>query len=139
MTAHHTLPPAAWRDRIAMGLMILLGLFSLAVCAEAALTFAAVPLEAVAVEAWRMFGYAVFAGLFFLVAVRPRRMTGIWELILFHKLGTALFLVPYVGADAGTGAGPTESIGYIAANDVFLVAVTATAYVLARGWRAWRR
>jgi hypothetical protein len=124
-------------DRIAMALMVFLGIGSLGVCVDAALHITYVPAGTIAVEVWRMFGYAVFAGLFFLLAIFPRRMTGIWELVLFHKAGTALFLTPYIGLDAGLGASVSHSIKPIVLNDVMLVVVTAIAYILAKGWQAW--
>lgn len=130
-------PAQLLRDRIAMILMLLLAAGSVAVCVEAALTFGSVPPAAVAVEAWRMFGYAVFAGLFTLVGLFPRRMKGVWELILFHKAATATFLIQYIGVDADAGASATETILNIVLNDFLLVVVTLIAYGLAQGWRAW--
>ena len=38
------------------------------------------------VEVWRMYGLAVFAGLFVLLALRPRRYRGVWELAIANKL-----------------------------------------------------
>ena len=125
------------KDRIAMVLMLLLSAMSVYVAADSLLAFGSVPPESAGVEAWRMFGYVVFAGLFALVALFPRRMTGIWELILFHKAGTALFLVPYMGND--TGASMTKTITNVVLNDAMLVVVTLAAYILAKGWRAWQR
>lgn len=127
------------RDRIALVLMVLMSLGSLYVFADSLFTFGSVPAAAVGVEAWRMFGYVVFAGLFLLAGLFPRRMTGIWELILFHKAVPALFLIPYIGIDAGTGAAPTKTILNVVLNDGLLVVLTATAYVLAKGWRAWKQ
>ena len=126
------------RDRIALGLMSLMSLGSLYVFMDSLLTFDSVPPSAVAVEAWRMFGYIIFAGLFFLAGVFPRSMPGIWELIIFHKTATALYLIPYIGIDAGTGVTATKTILNIILNDFLLVALTAISYVLTKGWQAWR-
>jgi hypothetical protein len=41
--------------------------------------------EAQVVEMWRMYGFLVFAGLFALLALRPRHYPGVWELVIFHK------------------------------------------------------
>jgi hypothetical protein len=142
MTDHSELRAATsdvspMRDRIALGLMGLMSLGSLYVFMDALLTFDSVPPSAIAVEAWRMFGYIVFAGLFLLAGVFPRSMPGIWELIIFHKAITALFLIPYIGVDAGTGVTVTKTISNIIINDFLLVALTAISYMLAKGWRAW--
>jgi hypothetical protein len=126
------------RDRIALVLMALMSLGSLYVFMDSLLTFGTVPAAAVGVEAWRMFGYVVFAGLFLLAGLFPRRMIGIWELIIFHKSVTALYLIPYIGVDADMDAAPTKTILTVILNDGLLVAMTVTAYVLAKGWRAWR-
>lgn len=128
-------PVSPIHDRIAMVLMLLLSAMSVYVAIDSFLSFGAVAPNSAGVEAWRMFGYVVFAGLFALVGLLPRRMTGIWELILFHKAGTAVFLMPYMGTDEG--ASITKTIANVVWNDLMLVAVTATAYVLAKGWRAW--
>ena len=125
------------RDRIAMVLMLLLAAMSVYVAVDSFLSFGTVEPNSRGVEAWRMFGYLVFAGLFAAVGLLPRRMTGIWELILLHKAGTAAWLAPYIGTDSG--APITKQLGTVVWNDVLLVVVTLTAYVLARGWRAWRR
>src|SRR4051794_7195585 len=37
------------------------------------------------VETWRGYGYLVFAGLFAVLALRPRHYRGVWELTLLHK------------------------------------------------------
>ena len=41
--------------------------------------------DTVVAETWRMYGFAVFAGLFVLLALRPRHYAGVWELVIFHK------------------------------------------------------
>jgi hypothetical protein len=126
------------RDRIALGLMSLMSLGSLYVFMDSLLTFVSIPPSAVAVEAWRIFGYIVFAGLFLLAGVLPRTAPGIWELIIFHKAATALYLIPYIGIDTGTGTTATKTILNIVLTDFLLVALTAISYALTKGWQAWR-
>ena len=41
-------------------------------------------------EAWRAYGLVVFAGLFILLALRPRAMRGVWELAIFDKAALTL-------------------------------------------------
>jgi hypothetical protein len=60
------------------------------------------------------------------------------EPIIFHKAATALYLIPYIGVDAGTGVAATETISNIILNDFLLVALTAISYLLTKGWLAWR-
>lgn len=43
------------------------------------------------IETWRTFAYMVFAGLFALLALRPRNSPAIWELTYGHKLAVVLF------------------------------------------------
>ena len=81
------------------------------------------------VEGWRTFAYLVFAGLFALIALRPRAQRGLWELILGHKTALVVFAVVVGGLPEARLAGLV---------DFALVLLTATAYVLCRGWRAWR-
>src|SRR5690606_34163570 len=38
------------------------------------------------IETWRLVGLATFAGLFGLLAYRPRHYAGLWELVIFNKL-----------------------------------------------------
>ena len=37
-------------------------------------------------ETWRLAGLPVFAGLFVILAVEPRRTAGLWELVIVNKL-----------------------------------------------------
>jgi hypothetical protein len=69
-----------------------------------------------------MFGFLVFAGLFAVLALRPRQSAGVWELVLFHKLAmviTALSL---------SGAGEAGMSGIV---DVVLVGLLIIAYFCA--------
>lgn len=72
------------RDRAAMALMLLAALGALVAFAGSVGTATAAGSETV-VEAWRTYGFLVFAGLFVLLALRPRHYTGVWELVIFHK------------------------------------------------------
>lgn len=125
------------RDRIARILMITLGIASVGAFANAALEFNAIAPDRVNVETWRMFGYLVFAGLFTLLGLFPRRMTGIWELALFHKIGVAVFLAYFVKAETATGAYFADGAANIILVDAILAATTFVSYLLAQGWRAW--
>lgn len=81
------------------------------------------------VEGWRVSSFAIFAGLFALLAVRPRQAAGVWELLIVGKSAVTVF---------GFLAGNVPEARLSAVIDLALVAVVATAYFLCRGWLAWR-
>jgi hypothetical protein len=121
------------RDRLARTLMIVLGIATLGAFANAAFEFAAVAPERVAIEAWRMFAFPVFAGLFILLGAFPRRMPGLWELVIFQKAAVPIFLIYFVKAAAGTSL---TDAGIIPV-DTLLTVTTIFCYLLTQGWRAW--
>lgn len=82
------------------------------------------------VEAWRMAGFFVFAGIFGLLAYRPRSLPGVFELAIGHKLVLTL-----VAATASTADGAGEAV----LADGVLSVLLLVAYVLCRSWTAWDR
>ena len=76
----------ARRDRIASGLLALCALGALAATATAATELSDIEGTARLAETWRLFGFPVFAGLFLILARAPRRIAGLWELILANKM-----------------------------------------------------
>ncbi len=115
--------------------MGLLGVATLGAFANAAAAFPSMPADRAIVEAWRMLAYPVFAGLFVLLGLFPRRIPGLWELVFYQKAGVAIFLTFFVTAAAGPTS--TDRPGIIIAVDGSLAAVTLLCYMLTRGWRAW--
>jgi hypothetical protein len=117
------------QDRLGRGLMWLaaLGAFSAFASALAAIN-SATP-ETLWVETWRLFGFLVFTGMFVLLALRPRRSAGVWELAFFHKaaMGVSALFLP--GAEGAALAGTIDAV---------LAVVIAVAYILTRGWLAWK-
>ncbi|ELZ05227.1 hypothetical protein [Natrialba asiatica] len=85
--------------------------------------------EAVVAESWRLFGLLVFAGIFLLLAVRPRLYPGIWELAIFHKAVTATYLFAF--ASDAPDATSTAIV------DGVLAVVIIVAYLLVRADRNW--
>jgi len=81
------------------------------------------------VETWRTFGYVVFAGLFTLLALRPRNMPALWELTMAHKLGVTLFGL-WLGNDV-------PEVAVAVKMDFLLVVLIGSAWVLCRGWLSW--
>jgi hypothetical protein len=121
--------PPLWQDRLGRGLMVLASLGALfAFYASIAEVRAASP-ATVWVETWRMFGFVVFAGIFGLLAIRPRLSAGIWELAFFHKLAMAGSALILTGADEATLAGLIDAV---------LALLLVVAYVFTRAWTAWR-
>ncbi|MDO8839583.1 MAG: hypothetical protein Q7V31_11705 [Parvibaculum sp.] len=116
------------RDRLARILMILLGLSAVGAFVGAAVTIGDFAPDRVGVEIWRMLGYLVFAGLFVLLGIFPRRLPGLWELVFFHKAGKVVLLVFVFEA-----ADPEPTIFV----DSTLSVVTLFCYLLTQGWRAW--
>lgn len=79
-------------------------------------------------ETWRAFGFLMFAGMFVLLALKPRSSPGIWELAFFHKAAmtvAALFL---------RNVAEATSAGLI---DGALAAMLLAAYLCGKGWRSW--
>ncbi len=130
-----TKPVPAARDKAARCLLIALSVATLGAFANAAIEFGALPPDRLIVGTWQMLGFAVFAGLFALLAIWPRRMPGLWELILFHKVGVTLMNLGFIGTVSGPM--PSDNPAAVVMIDGSLVVVTLIAYVLAQGWRPW--
>lgn len=82
-------------------------------------------------EAWRTLAYLVFTGLYIMIITAPRNQRGPWELIFLHKIAITVF-----GIVAATSNTPDAATTW--PIDLSLVAATAVAYVLCRGWQGWR-
>jgi ABC-type uncharacterized transport system YnjBCD permease subunit len=67
--------------------------------------------------------------MFVLLALRPRNSAGVWELAFFHKAAMAVSALFLSGAEGAALAGTIDAV---------LAAVIAVAYVLTRGWTAWK-
>ncbi|MCE9651444.1 MAG: hypothetical protein K8R18_17630, partial [Parvibaculum sp.] len=116
-------------------LMIALALSSAAVFVNAIFELRSFGPERINVETWRSFGFLVFAGLYALLAFFPRRMPGVWELVVFHKVSVSVFLSFFGGASPDASvAGTTDTIILV---DSILAGTTLVSYVLAQGWRSW--
>jgi hypothetical protein len=119
------------RDRIATGLMLVSALGALYAFAT---SIAAVQMAGPAtqqVETWRMFGFLMFAGVFVLLGVWPRRMPGLWELTIADKVGLTVMEALLIRNHA-------DGAQFAAVSDGILSVVLMAAYVLSRGYTAWR-
>ncbi|WP_353649174.1 hypothetical protein ABLG96_20605 [Nakamurella sp. A5-74] len=122
-------PPARWADYTGRTLMAVTGLSTLIPFANGISRVANAPEAYMLTEFWRTTAYLVFAGLWLLLAWAPRRQRGIWELLLIQKSAVSVFALVNLGA--------TDSVRD-SISDSSLVVATLVAYVLCRGWQAWR-
>ena len=81
-----------------------------------------------AVEAWRLVGFAYFAGIFALLAFAPRQLRGLWELTIAAKLA-----LPIAGATFLSGS---TDAGTFVAVDGLVTVFLVVAYVSMAGWTA---
>jgi len=79
---------------------------------------------------WRFLGLGFFAGVFALLAIRPRGHAGLFELAILNKAALAVLGLAY-----GPGVTGAPSLVIF---DGGLAVVLVAAYVLTRGWTAWR-
>ena len=109
---------------------VLMGIAALAAAASAVGAIGAVRDADAAIkmiETWRGYGYLVFAGLFALLALRPRRYRGVWELVIFNKIGLTVTAVIFGSAVLDTAT--------VIVWDGGLSVLLLVAYVGCRGWR----
>lgn len=130
-TAHESTAgrPARWADLTGRTLMAITGISTLIPFVNGISRVAGAPEAYMLTEYWRTTAYLVFAGLWGLLALAPRRQRGIWELLLIQKTAVSVFALVNLGA--------TDSVRD-SISDSSLVVATAVAYVLCRGWQAWR-
>ena len=120
------------RDRIAMGLMLLVALAAFYAFVTAIGTAAAAGPDAQQVEWWRALGFLMFTGLFVLLAFGPRRYPGLWELIILDKAALTAIELLLIGNNAANAAST-------ALADGILTIILLVAYFLVRGWASWKR
>ncbi|MYW90775.1 hypothetical protein G3I59_09175 [Amycolatopsis rubida] len=122
--------PASWADRIGRTLLALCAASTLVAFADGITRIGDAPAEYVLTEFWRTTAYLVFAGLWAFLAVAPRTQRGMWELLLLHKTLVTVQAIAYIDLPYAVRT---------AWIDGLLVVATVVAYVLCRGWYAWRR
>jgi hypothetical protein len=120
----------AWQDRLGRLLMAVAALGALTAVLGAIKTVQLASADTVWVQTWRLFGFAMFTGMFALLAWRPRKSAGVWELAFFHKAAMAF------SALLLHGAGEAGTAGVI---DAVLAGLIACAYFLTRAWTAWKQ
>ena len=123
-------PPGRRADLIGRGIMALNAVAALGAFATGIAITATVSDDRLISELWRTLAYVVFAGMWTLLTIAPRRHPGLWELILFHKIAITVYC--FVMWDRLADAPTTALV------DLGVAVTTLVAYVLCRGWQAWR-
>ena len=124
--------PAAFirlKDRIGRVLMGVVVLMTIGAFVDGLQRMGVANSERIWIETWRTFGYVVFVGLFALLALRPRNMPALWELVMGHKFAVSMYGL-WLGGEILDASIATKI-------DLVLVALIASAWVLCRGWMAW--
>ena len=121
--------PAPWADRTGRALLAFDALATLGAFAQGIPRIADAADEQVLTEFWRTTAYIVFAGMWALLAIAPRKQRGMWELILVQKIAVTLFALASIGKPEAVQT---------AVIDGFVVVTTVAAYILCRGWYTWR-
>ena len=118
------------RDRIATVLMLVSALGALYAFITAVGAVQAAGPATQQVETWRTFGFLMFAGVFVLLGVWPRRLPGLWELTIVDKVGLTVMEALLIGNHA-------DGAQFAAISDGILCAFLIAAYLLSRGYTAW--
>ena len=118
------------RDRIGRVLLWLAAIGAMAAALGAYGAVADAEPAVKVVETWRAYGFVVFAGLFALLAVRPRGHRAVWALVIFHKVAMTVTALAYSRNAA------IEGTGTILVFDGALSVLLVLALVLCRGWVA---
>ena len=118
-----------WQDLLGRGLMWFAALGAFSAFASAIPAVTSSTSDTVWVEIWRMFGFLVFTGMFILLALRPQKSAGVWELAFFHKLAMTVSALIFSSAREAVMAGTIDAV---------LAVLIAVAYICTRGWTAWK-
>lgn len=118
-----------WQDIVGRGLMWLAAVGALIAFISAIPTVKSAGPNTIWIETWRLFGFLVFTGMFVLLALRPRSSAGMWELAFFHKVAMTITALLIPGAEQAASAGMIDGV---------LAVLIMIAYILTRGWTAWK-
>jgi hypothetical protein len=123
-------PRPGWsRDRLCRWLLVLAAVGAAgAAISDVPTVLAAGPGTAV-VEVWRLYGFALFTGLFAYLAVKPHGPRGIWALVIANKLALTITGIAFAVHGGVTGAAD------VVIWDGSLTVVLAVACVAGRCWQ----
>lgn len=121
---------SVWQDRLSRSLMWLAAIGALVASGSGIANLSSAHSSTVWLETWQSFGLLMFAGMFALLALRPRCSPGLWELAFFHKvvLAVSSFFLRNI-------AGVSEA-GIV---DTVLALLLLIAYFCGKGWLSWSR
>ena len=123
-------PVSIWQNRLGSFLMWVAASGALLAFVSGISVVASTTSNVVWLETWRNFGFLMFAGMFALLALRPRLSPGIWELAFFHKATMAISALFLIDVNEAAEAGLIDGI---------LAVMLLIAYLCMRGWRGWSR
>jgi hypothetical protein len=118
------------RDRIALCLMLVSALGALYAFATAIGATSSAGPATQQVEAWRALGYLMFAAIFVLLGLWPRRYPYLWEVVIVNKAALTVVEIVLIGK----GAADAQST---ALADGILTVLLVAAYLLSRGYASW--
>jgi hypothetical protein len=101
-----TSAPRLRRDRIGRVLLWIAAVGAAGAAVSAISTVLGADGTTKVVETWRLYGFVLFAGLFFLLALRPLGYRGVWELAVLNKAALTATALAYAarGGISGTGS-----------------------------------
>ena len=121
--------PRPARVRVGQALMALAAVSAFAAALSDIGTVAHAPASTAVVETWRLCGFALFTGLFALLAARPSGYRGLWELAIANKLALTAAAVGF----AAHGGIPGTS--QVLLWDGSLTVLLIVAYIACQPWR----
>lgn len=121
--------PARWADRTGRTLLALCAAATLLAFGDGISKIVNASDAQLMQEFWRTTAYLVFAGLWAILAIAPRKYPGIWELVLVQKIAVSVFALALLDKPEAVRNATVDSS---------LVVATIAAYVLCRGWYTWR-
>ncbi|WP_328453492.1 hypothetical protein [Amycolatopsis sp. NBC_00438] len=117
------------RDLIGRGLLAVAALATVGAAIRGMVYVGRVADDRIWIENWRMTAFWLVAGLFALLAWKPRAQRGVWEVLFAQK--SVLVVIAVVLGDVPEAG----EAGYV---DFGLVVILVASYFLCRGWQGWR-
>lgn len=123
-------PLVSRRDLIGRVLFGLLSASTLVAFADGIGLASAAGPETFYMQWWRTLAYLVFAGIFALLALRPRSTPIMWEIVLIQK--AVITIIGFLNITVAEA--PRD-----ATVDLYLVVVMVPAWIQTRGWLSWKK
>jgi hypothetical protein len=130
--AYEVAAPRPARVRIGQALMALAAVSAFVAAVSDIATVVNAPASTAVVETWRLCGFALFTGLFALLAARPSGYRGLWELAIANKLALTAAGVGYAVH------GHIDGTSQVLLWDGSLTVLLIVAYIACQPWRKAR-